>query len=117
MLGSFGVNAWERRRIDTLSGGNRQRVVAARELHEGADVVVAANPAQGLDKAARAALFARLTKMRDEGSAVLILSSDPEDAVELADRSFALYRGRLKAFDGVNPAETGLSAALTGAAP
>ncbi len=117
MLGSFGVNAWERRRIDTLSGGNRQRVVAARELHDGADVVVAANPAQGLDKKSRAALFARLTNMRDEGSAVLILSSDPEDALELADRSFALYRGRLKAFSGENSADAGLSAALTGAVP
>ena len=115
MLGAFGVRAWERRRVDTLSGGNRQRVVAARELHGPASVVIAANPAQGLDHPSRAALFARLSAMRDEGSAVLILSSDPEDALELADRSFALYRGCLRAFDGSASSESGLSAALTGA--
>lgn len=115
MLGAFEVRAWERRRVDTLSGGNRQRVVAARELHGPATVVIAANPAQGLDKSSRAVLFARLSRMRDEGSAVLLLSSDPEDSAELADRSFVLYRGRLRAFDGSTSAETALSAALTGA--
>jgi ABC-type uncharacterized transport system ATPase subunit len=115
MLGAFGVQAWERRRVDTLSGGNRQRVVAARELHGAASVVVAANPAQGLDRSSRTALFARFASMRDEGSAILILSSDPEDAAELADRSFVLYRGCLKAFDSADPVDCGLSAALTGA--
>jgi len=115
MLDGYGVKAWERRRVDTLSGGNRQRVVAARELHGTAAVVIAANPAQGLDKSSRTALFARLSAMRDQGSGVLILSSDPEDAAELADRSFVLYRGRLKAFDRSGSADSGLSAALTGA--
>ncbi len=115
MLGEFEVRAWERRRVDTLSGGNRQRVVAARELHGPATVVIAANPAQGLDKSSRAALFARLSRMRDEGSAILLLSSDPEDSAELAGRSFVLYRGRLRAIDGSTTAETALSAAMTGA--
>ncbi len=111
-LSAGGVRAWENRRAETLSGGNRQRVVAARELGGSPPVVVAANPAQGLDAASRAALFERLAELRDSGSAVLILSSDPEDAAR-ADRGFALYRGSLK------PLEPGMdeaAAALTGAA-
>lgn len=116
MLAAFGVKAWERRRVDSLSGGNRQRVVVARELFGSASVVIAANPAQGLDKSSRAALFERLSTMRDEGSAILVLSSDPEDAMELADRSLVLYRGRLKTFDDTASLDSSLSAALTGAA-
>ncbi|MBU0929123.1 MAG: ATP-binding cassette domain-containing protein [Spirochaetes bacterium] len=115
ILSAFNVRNWPRRRIDTLSGGNRQRVVVARELERQASLVIAANPAQGLDGSSRAALFSRLSEMRAAGSAVLILSSDPEDASAVADRSFALYRGRLKA---VGPAdESAIAAALTGAAP
>jgi len=117
LLASFGVKNGGRRRADTLSGGNRQRVVAARELDGRADVVVAANPAQGLDRAARSALLSRLAAMRDEGSAVLLLSSDPEDAAELSDRSFVLYRGRLKELSATGPVDSAIAAALTGAVP
>lgn len=115
MLDSFGVNKWKKRRVDTLSGGNRQRTVAARELSRPASIVVASNPAQGLDGASRAMLFARLTAMRDEGTAVLVLSSDPADAAELADRSFTLYRGRLSGLAGNSSDASSLASALTGA--
>ncbi|PKL26548.1 MAG: heme ABC transporter ATP-binding protein [Spirochaetae bacterium HGW-Spirochaetae-3] len=117
LLASFDVKNGGRRRVDTLSGGNRQRVVAARELDGPADVVVAANPTQGLDRSSRAALLSRLAEMRDEGSAVLLLSSDPEDASELADRSFVLYRGRLKALSGPGSDDSAIAAALTGVEP
>jgi len=55
--------------------------------------------------------------MRDEGSAVLLLSSDPEDAAELSDRSFVLYRGRLKELSATGPVDSAIAAALTGAVP
>jgi len=88
ILDSFAVTNWERRRVDTLSGGNRQRVVAGRELCSQLPLVIAANPAQGLDSSARSMLFGRLRAMRDAGSGVLVLTSDPEDALDLADRTF-----------------------------
>jgi len=113
IVDSLGVRAWRRRRVDTLSGGNRQRVVAARELEGSPPIIVAANPTQGLDAAARAVLLARLAELRDGGSAVLLLSSDPDDAASLADRSFALYRGGLSPLE---PGRASVSAALTGAA-
>ncbi len=117
MLAGFGVRSWERRRAETLSGGNRQRVVAARELGGSPKLVVAANPVQGLDGTSRAAMFARLVELRDKGAAILVLSSDPEDAAELADRSFALYRGRLRPLDGTETHDSAFAAALTGALP
>ncbi len=116
MLGRFAVGNWRRRRVDSLSGGNRQRVVAARELEGFSPVVVAANPAQGLDPAARTALFGRLAELRDQGAAILLLTADPEDASELADRVFALYRGRLRLLDPKGGDPSGLAAAITGAA-
>ena len=115
MLTVFGVKNWKKRRVDTLSGGNRQRVVAARELSKPASIVIASNPAQGLDGSSRAALFARLTSLRDAGSAVLVLSSDPADAAELADRSFTLYRGCLTRITESTSETASLASALTGA--
>jgi len=117
MLGEFGVANWKGRRVDTLSGGNRQRVVASRELSGDAELVVAANPAQGLDRGSRSRLLSRLAAMRDSGSAVLLLSSDPDDAAELADRSFALYRGRLTPIERTGSFGAAFSEALTGAKP
>ncbi|PKL08777.1 MAG: heme ABC transporter ATP-binding protein [Spirochaetae bacterium HGW-Spirochaetae-7] len=116
MLGKFGVGNWRRRRVDSMSGGNRQRVVAARELEGFSPLVIAANPAQGLDPAARAALFGRLSELRDQGAAILLLTSDPEDASDLADKVFALYRGRLRQLDSKSGDPSGLAAAITGAA-
>lgn len=101
--------------VSALSGGNRQRLLAARELAGLPQLVVAANPAQGLDPEARQLLWARLGEARDRGAAVLLLSHDPSDLAELADRAFILYRGRLV---GINPADLNgpsLSALLTGA--
>jgi simple sugar transport system ATP-binding protein len=115
LLKSFDIRRWEKRRIDTMSGGNRQRVVAARELDGFSSVVVAANPAQGLDPSARSSLFSRLAQLRDEGSAVLLLTSDPDDAAELADRAFALYRGQLKELADRGAGAFSIASALTGA--
>jgi len=117
ILESFTVKHWDRRRVDTLSGGNRQRVVAGRELRGRPALVIAANPAQGLDSSARSMLFSRLQEMRDAGSAVLVLTSDPEDALDLADRTFSLYRGTLRLLERYGPDASSLAAAITGATP
>lgn len=115
ILESFAVTNWKRRRVDSLSGGNRQRVVAGRELEQRRPLVLAANPAQGLDSFARSMLFGRLASLRDQGAAVLVLTSDPEDALDLADRTFSLYRGALAplAADAADAAT--LASAITGA--
>jgi ABC-type uncharacterized transport system ATPase subunit len=65
--------------------------------------------------AARTLLFQRLRAVRDAGSAVLLLTSDPEDLADLADRSFALYRGRLVPVDSANLHDGSIASILTGA--
>ena len=112
---TFGIKGGKDQAVPTLSGGNKQRLVAARELDGYRPVVLAANPAQGLDMAARTLLFQRLRAARDAGAAVLLLTSDPEDLADLADRSLALYRGRLFPVNNVNLHDGRLASILTGA--
>ena len=115
LMASFGIKGDKDQPVMTLSGGNKQRLVAARELDGFRPVILAANPAQGLDMAARTLLLQRLKSARDDGSAVLLLTSDPEDLADLADRSFALYRGKLISVENSSLQDGNLASILTGA--
>ncbi|MBA3318321.1 MAG: ABC transporter ATP-binding protein [Gemmatimonadales bacterium] len=79
----------------TLSGGNQQRVVVARELSRRPPVVVAENPTRGLDIRATAAIHARLRRAAAEGAAVLFHSSDLDEVLALATRVVVASRGLL----------------------
>jgi general nucleoside transport system ATP-binding protein len=79
----------------TLSGGNQQRVVVARELSRRPPVVVAENPTRGLDIRATAAIHARLRRAASEGAAVLFHSSDLDEVLELSTRLVVASRGVL----------------------
>jgi simple sugar transport system ATP-binding protein len=78
-----------------LSGGNQQKLIAARELTRGAAVVLAAHPTRGVDLGAIAFLHQRLLRERDAGRAVLLVSSELSEILALADRIFVMYEGRL----------------------
>jgi ABC-type uncharacterized transport system ATPase subunit len=94
--GDAGVTAIAR----TLSGGNQQKLVAARELDAAAGAplaVVAENPTRGLDIRAGAAVRARLREARDAGAAVLVYSSDLDEVLALADRMLVVHDGRVSA--------------------
>jgi simple sugar transport system ATP-binding protein len=82
-------------RLETLSGGNVQRTVLARELDAEPAVLIAQNPCAGLDVAATAEIRARLVRARNGGAAVLLLSEDLEELLELADRLVVMAGGRL----------------------
>jgi len=82
-------------RLDTLSGGNVQRVALARELSRQPAVLVAQNPCAGLDVAATAEIRARIMEARNAGAAVLLLSEDLDELLELADRIVVMFEGRL----------------------
>jgi simple sugar transport system ATP-binding protein len=79
----------------TLSGGNQQRLVVARELSRRPRVVVAENPTRGLDIRATATIHARLRRAASEGAAVLFHSSDLDEVLELATRVVVASRGVL----------------------
>jgi ABC-type uncharacterized transport system ATPase subunit len=83
------------RMIGTLSGGNVQRAVLARELGQPVDVLIVANPVFGLDFASVADIHARLMAARDAGAAVLLVSEDLDELLELADRIAVMAEGRL----------------------
>jgi ABC-type uncharacterized transport system ATPase subunit len=82
--------------VGTLSGGNQQKVVLARELAvKRPRVIVAMNPTRGLDVGASEFVYGELAKRREEGRGVVLISSELDDLLRVADRIGVLYRGRL----------------------
>jgi general nucleoside transport system ATP-binding protein len=81
--------------IQSLSGGNVQRAVLARELSEDAALLLVSNPIFGLDFTAVAEVHQRLIAARDRGCAVLMVSEDLDELLHLADRIVVMSGGRI----------------------
>jgi general nucleoside transport system ATP-binding protein len=81
--------------IRSLSGGNQQRAILARELSRPVTVLVAAQPTRGLDVGAIEEITERVTATRDSGAGVLLVSSDLSEIMALSDRIAVLYRGAI----------------------
>jgi len=86
-----------------LSGGNQQKVVLARELSRPLKLFVASQPTRGVDVGSIEFLHRRIVTERDNGTPVLIVSTELDEVVELADRIAVMYRGRIV---GIVPADT-----------
>jgi simple sugar transport system ATP-binding protein len=81
--------------IQSLSGGNVQRAVLARELTGEVDLLIVSNPCFGLDFSAVAEIRARIMKARNAGAGVLLLSEDLDELMELSDRILVMSDGAL----------------------
>jgi ribose transport system ATP-binding protein len=81
--------------INALSGGNQQRVVIARWLRFGADVMVLDEPTQGVDVAGRSAIYDSLSDAARAGTGLVIISTDSEELVSVCDRVLVLFDGRV----------------------
>ena len=81
--------------IGSLSGGNQQKVVIARSLSTTPKVVILDEPTRGIDAAARSDVYNIIRKLKDAGVAVIMVSSDMEEVVELADRAITVFQGRI----------------------
>lgn len=81
--------------IQTLSGGNVQRAVLARELTGEVNLLLVSNPCFGLDFSAVAAIRSRIVAARNAGAAVLLLSEDLDEILELSDRVLVMSEGRI----------------------
>ncbi len=79
----------------SLSGGNQQRVVLARELADNPTVLVAAQPTRGLDVGAIEYMTERLRAAADAGVAVLLISSELEEIIDIATRVVVIHKGRI----------------------
>ncbi len=82
-------------RVRTLSGGNAQKVVVARELAEVPQVLIAAQPTRGLDVGATQFVHSELLRLREAGTAILLISADLDELLALADRFLVIFEGRL----------------------
>jgi general nucleoside transport system ATP-binding protein len=112
-IGAFDIRvSSERQPAGTLSGGNAQKVVLARELSKDVDLIVAAEPTRGLDVAASAFVHDQLRSQRDAGVGVLVLSTDLDELTALADRLLVMRGGGIVG----EWARSGLDIAAVGAA-
>jgi len=81
--------------VATLSGGNQQKVIIARELTGDLDLLVVAQPTRGLDVGSIEFIHNRIIEMRDRGVAVLLVSAELDEVLNLSDRIGVIYRGQL----------------------
>jgi ABC-type uncharacterized transport system ATPase subunit len=99
----------------TLSGGNQQKLVLARELGRDPEVLVASQPTRGLDVGAIEFVHSEIIKERDAGKAVLLVSMELEEVMSLSDRILVIYEGQfVQEFEGGTVTEEELGYYMTG---
>jgi ribose transport system ATP-binding protein len=99
-------------RVSTLSGGNQQKVLFARSLLAGFDVLLADEPTRGVDAGARTEIYQVLRQTADSGRAVVVLSADAVELQGLCDRVLVLSRGRIvRALEGDDITEENITGA------
>jgi simple sugar transport system ATP-binding protein len=98
----------------SLSGGNQQKVILAREIDRDPRVLVAAQPTRGLDVGAIEFLHARLIEERDQGRAILLISLELDEIISLSDRILVLYEGRIVGEYGPDVSDQELGIAMLG---
>ncbi len=106
-------------RASSLSGGNQQKVIIAREVSRDPAVLVASQPTRGIDVGAIEYVHRRLLAERDEGRAILLVSLELEEVLSLSDRILVIYEGRIVAEfpPGVGREELGAAMLGIGAGP
>ena len=101
-------------RAGALSGGNQQKVVAAREVARDPKVLIAAQPTRGLDVGAIEFLHRRLIEERDEGRAILLVSLELDEVMSLSDRLLVMYEGRVVGEHGADASEEEIGLEMLG---
>jgi len=88
--------------VGSLSGGNQQKVIIARELSRPIKLLIASQPTRGLDVGSIEYIHKRIIQKRDEGCAVLLVSPELDEVIELSDRIAVMYRGKILAVVNAN---------------
>jgi simple sugar transport system ATP-binding protein len=83
--------------VGSLSGGNQQKVIIARELSRDIKLLVASQPTRGLDVGSIEYIHNRIVEKRDQGCAVLLISPELDEIMELSDQIAVMYRGKIAA--------------------
>lgn len=101
--------------IRSLSGGNQQKVILARELEANPDLLVAVHPTRGLDIGATRYVRDSMIAARDAGCAVLLISADFDEVLQLSDRIIVMFEGKVMGeYSGKNPPISAISLAMAG---
>jgi simple sugar transport system ATP-binding protein len=98
----------------SLSGGNQQKVILAREVSRSPEVLIAAQPTRGLDVGAIEFIHRRLIEQRDAGRGVLLVSFELDEVLSLSDRILVIYEGQIVAEYPPDVSEEELGIAMTG---
>jgi ABC-type uncharacterized transport system ATPase subunit len=98
----------------SLSGGNQQKVILAREIDRDPRILIAAQPTRGLDVGAIEFLHRRLVEERNAGRAILLVSLELDEIVSLSDRILVLYEGQVVAERGPDVTDEELGIAMLG---
>ena len=101
----------------TLSGGNQQKLVVAREVARDPKVLVAAQPTRGLDVGAIEYVHRRLVAERDEGRGILLISLELDEVLSLADRILVMYEGRIVGEHGEHASAEDIGLEMLGGRP
>ncbi len=97
LLENYSAKATAQMNIGTLSGGNIQKVILAREIEQYQDYIVFSEPTWGLDIASSQFVYEQMASLRDKGAAVILISSNLDEILTLADRIIVFYRGAIVA--------------------
>ena len=103
---------------DSLSGGNKQKLIVGREFSDEIDLLIAAQPTRGIDIGAIEFIWRRIRERRDEGTAVLLVSAELDEVLALSDRVAVMYEGRIVAtVDPRTATREEIGLLMAGAAP
>ena len=101
--------------VRSLSGGNQQKVILARELESDPAVLVAAHPTRGLDIGATRFVHDQMIAARERGVGILLISADFDEILEMSDRILVCFEGQIMGeYSGKNPPIEEISLAMTG---
>ncbi|MRG84804.1 ATP-binding cassette domain-containing protein [Salinibacillus xinjiangensis] len=81
--------------IDSLSGGNQQKVVIAKWLEVNADIIIFDNPTQGIDVGAKNEIYQHIMNLADQGKAIIVLSSEAPEVLRICDRINIMFQGEI----------------------
>jgi simple sugar transport system ATP-binding protein len=99
---------------EKLSGGNQQKVVVARELSRDVKLLIASQPTRGVDVGSIEFIHERIVQERDQGKAVLLISTELDEVLALADRIAVMYRGKIVGVVGADATRETLGKMMAG---
>lgn len=116
MIGKYDIRCLgAEQEVRSLSGGNQQKVIIARELESDPALLVAAHPTRGLDVGATGFVHDQMIRARDSGVGILLISADFDEILEISDRIIVIFEGKIMGeYSGASPDIEAISLAMTG---